>query len=460
MERPELKVVYWEHGRYNSDMQDTVFEDVMPGFFRNKICNVMGIENAGNYTDEYRDKRMQQVANSPRALSSYSTYVPSIGDRPGKGINLLARYMTNMLAAQGMGSMLMRQSLLLNRWNRKNPNRLVLPFLESFETEAIRSNVDKRSDAAAGAIFFDIKEKIYWKDFVKDLRDSKDKELDELRHENWVRILADLLSSEIVRNATATRILLTIGRDHSDLTRQIQERLGDKLHLHDDLVMKSKSIDTDGGNDDELYLRKILFRFFKHLKIFNDVSDETAFYALDDKFIEAIYGAALNAPLEEICEYLNLSLVPLDNPLGRNYLKKTSNSLRLSDLKIQLDGSAGTALVDRSEHPNNIFLTKSYIVNALAVTLKLEKDTTPAFQLLQNLIEKINPTKLNTLRREVFKFLAGDDELLDGEKFPYFCSFLLMIARQDVRNPILWDQKDSAAAADLIANAKLLFNGA
>jgi hypothetical protein len=63
--RPELRCVYWSHGRDDADIQDTVYDEIFPHFFTPGAVNVLGIEDAGTFLDHQRDYVFEGLLMKP-----------------------------------------------------------------------------------------------------------------------------------------------------------------------------------------------------------------------------------------------------------------------------------------------------------------------------------------------------------------------------------------------------------
>ena len=54
-EKIPLKFIYGPHGEFHNPDQDRIMEEIFPTFYHDAAINVLGVEDAGTYTDEERD---------------------------------------------------------------------------------------------------------------------------------------------------------------------------------------------------------------------------------------------------------------------------------------------------------------------------------------------------------------------------------------------------------------------
>jgi hypothetical protein len=214
MQKSEVQCVYWSHGRHDSDLQDRVFDEVMPGFFTDgdpNTRNLLGIESAGTFTDPERDNHLKRVElDSVGGL--ISDQVDGVADSVRARLVCLVQ---GVLTDRSTGCLLGRESFLLGKWNFENPGRVVLPYHESYSTEVIMDEISRRGDTLFGYLDFKRDGSLFWRDFV-DIGRGKIEEVVKFiidRDDNWLRMLSDLtLKSE--QDRTRFKILVTLGRWH------------------------------------------------------------------------------------------------------------------------------------------------------------------------------------------------------------------------------------------------------
>lgn len=451
MERPEVQMVYWEHGRFNLDLLHKLQGKIYPTFFQAGDLNMQGIETAGTTLDSQRNAAFNEAQKNPQA-TMVGTPIPlnmPLGAVSTEIVKRITIMFTN-------ASLMDRQGFLIAKWNRENPEKAVTPYPESYPTEEMRDRIAKITDETS-SFSLDIPEgkKLYWREIIPYLKERFEGGKDTLkeRDENWLRMLAGI--PEIARNiharknGTRTRILVTIGEHHRGLSTMIAANLSDQLILRDDIFLTDPhrigeshihdKLKQGQKISDEEYLRTYYYiRRFSGLLF---VPDQSGSYSIDQKKLLELWHEAQTTDLQKICTELGLSISPEDAdnvapiiqlyPAIRVPIPKSPAKTKLSPL-----------LIDQNNHPNTVFISKQYLTHTLSSLLNLEGDEkNPLFNLIKQIVENITAEKvkginLGTLRKEIFARVEEQQE-----EAPMLEALCREIAKQNPHKPKLWKDK-------------------
>jgi len=471
MQKSEVQCVYWSHGRFDSDLQDRMFDEVMPEFFTDgdpSTRNLLGIESAGTFTDQERDDYLGRVGRSP-VNGLITGQVNGVQDEVEAKVAVLVTVLTNM----GNGCLLSRETILLGKWNTENPQRMVFPYHESYPTEVIKDEIGQRSDDLLSVLSLRKDKRIFWRSLVDIARGKSEGMMKFVaeRNENWLRMLSDLtLKAE--QSRTRFKILVTLGRLHFQLTEELKRELSDKLVIHDDIVLPdSNSYGLYGGDrlmdrqlrgesmSDEDYLRVIFFEAIKSMPLYGQNNDRSGFYAVDRAELAKIWECCANMSVEEIASLLGLIVdkskcteyVPVDDVVTGS----TSHDEYLANISCSVDCSS--FLVDRRNHPNNLYIDRQCVLSLLCHVIGIKGSDWDVICLLKQVVDKIqSPDLLYILRRESCEFaLNGDHRIPVG-----LSAVLHTIANASMEErATLWTDtsKKGSAGGRLVGLAKKLF---
>lgn len=418
----------------DTDIQDEVYKDIYPKFFKPGEVNLLGVEDAGTYTDETRDFQLKRAQYCP----SVNSLVHPIEKDEYRTKPFVAkiRCSYSSLVDESAGAFFNRERLLLNKWNAENAGRIVLPFLESFETEQERAQVEKDYESNVFVMKV-MKQGSYWRGFAERVREhnaklnAKSKE----RDPNWIRILGQVPEIFKVSSGVKCRVLLTIGAMHKDLTGMVADRLGDVFSVTDEHFLLGSS-DMAGQDlcqckmaegievSDEEVIKGVFHDMILRNVVYWDRQDESAYNVIGPGIQERLKKAVSETSIEDLCKMMGFSIdesgLSLDESLKVTQYdvnKKVRDHTRANGAgdaqmfnnfieSLEPEGS----VIDRSSHPNNVFLDKQFVLFTIAGDFGITDEKDRMIELLWQAIgtmHKSDPSLVGDLRRELVEMFGG-----------------------------------------------------
>lgn len=436
-EKPEVQAVYAPHGYFDTDVQDMLFDEVFPEFFRGGAMNVLVREDAGSYLDTQRDEMFDAAKKKPAIVPARAPI------KAPYFIQVEAR-LRSALGTVSANSLMGRQALLLGKWNAEHRGTVVLPWMESFPDTETRDAISREADTFT--VIRALRHGASWRAVVAAFRESDGRFLDYInrRDDNIVRVLENLLD-RMDGTRERVKILLNFGSLHAGLTDKIRAGVSDRIQLLDDIVLSDADTMPLSQVDDKEYLRGLYFKFVVVGFMRGHKNELGRAYVFNRNLRASLLEYVRSLSLAQIVADLHLSME--DDESEKDVFVDVAAQDAFASKFLDGNHVGGDVVVDRGCEPNNVYIDKLYVLSSLCMIFGIGEPDDARALLLKQLIDRLvqhNPDNLGKLRAEILGWTIetanADQAGTERPVWPMLMSkVMVVIADQNPLTTDLWD---------------------